>query len=296
LGPGSDSRGRRAVPGSEAPDTHRLKTGATVIPCIDVMGGKVVQLVKGEKKTLELESADEAVEMFRGFPLLHIIDLDAAKGTGHNRELIGEILGKVRARVGGGVRSVADAKALVEMGAEQVIVGTAAFSGRSWPPERDPPRRDSSPMDRGRLPALPEREGKESGNDIRSDFLRGLCAAIGRERVVVAIDVKNGRIAVKGWQATLDLAPADVLAELEPYCAGFQCTYVDREGMMEGTNLDFFLDLRKRTNSLLVAAGGISSMDEVRTLTDAGIEVALGMAVYMGKLSLTELAELAKPR
>ncbi|MFI5386359.1 MAG: HisA/HisF-related TIM barrel protein [Fimbriimonadales bacterium] len=227
-----------------------------VIPCIDVMGGKVVQLVQGKRMALEFESADEAVEMFRGFPLLHIIDLDAAMGRGHNRELIADLLGKVRARVGGGVRTVEDAQVLIALGAEQVIVGTAAFSPYG----------------------------------INARVLQALGQAIGLERIVVAIDVKGGRIAVKGWQDTLDLQPAEVLAELEPYCAGFLCTYVDREGLMQGTDLPFFLDLRTRTNHDLIAAGGITTLEEARTLVNAGIQVAIGMAVYTGRLSLDDLA------
>lgn len=230
----------------------------SVIPCIDVMGGKVVQLVRGEEKALELESPDEAIEMFRRFPLLHIIDLDAAKGVGDNRELVGYLLGKVRARVGGGVRTVDDATRLVALGATQVIVGTSAFTSTG----------------------------------VNSELLQSLAEAIDPSQVVIAIDVKGGRIAVRGWQETIDLSPADVLAQLEPYCAGFLCTYVDREGMMGGTDLSFFLDLKRKTSRNLIAAGGITTMDEVRVLTGAGIEVALGMAVYTGRLSLAELAGL----
>jgi phosphoribosylformimino-5-aminoimidazole carboxamide ribotide isomerase len=235
-----------------------MKSASRVIPCIDLMGGKVVQLVNGEKKALELESADEAVEMFRQFPLLHIIDLDAALGRGNNRDLIRDLLGKVRARVGGGIRSVEDAVALIELGADQVIVGTAAFTA----------------------------------DGIDAPFLQALNATIGTQRVVVAIDVKGGKVAVKGWQATQAYGPADVLAMLEPYCAGFLCTYVDREGMLQGTNLEFFLDLRSRTNRDLIAAGGVSTLEEVRTLVEADIQVALGMAVYTGKLSLEEIAAI----
>ncbi len=229
-----------------------------VIPCIDVMGGKVVQLVRGERKALELESADEAVAMFEGFPLLHIIDLDAAMGSGGNHALIADLLTRVRARVGGGIRTIDRARALIDLGAEQVIVGTAAFS----------------------------REG------VDTDFLARLIRAVGRERIVVAIDVKAGRIAVKGWQESIDLGPAEVMRTLESYCAGFLCTYVDREGMMQGTDVTFFMDLRSRTDMQLIAAGGITSLDEVRTLSSAGIQVALGMAVYTGRLSLDELKRI----
>lgn len=229
-----------------------------IIPCIDVMGGKVVQLVKGEKKAIELESADEAIAMFSAFPLLHVIDLDAALGKGDNHGLVGHLLGRVRARVGGGVRTVERAEALVELGAEQVIVGTSAF-----------------------LPT-----------GINEPFLESLVEAIGRDKIVVAIDVKGGRIAIKGWQQSLDLTPGAVTNSLAPFCAGFLCTYVDREGMLDGTDLPFFLDLRTRTKRTLIAAGGITTIGEVRTLVEASIEVALGMAVYTGKLDLAELAAM----
>jgi phosphoribosylformimino-5-aminoimidazole carboxamide ribotide isomerase len=231
-----------------------------VVPCIDVMGGKVVQLVQGERKSLELDSPDQAIVMFEGFPLLHVIDLDAAMGRGDNRELIRYLLERVRARVGGGVRSIEDAAALIALGASQVIVGTAAFTG----------------------------------GGVDGPFLQRLADTVGRDRVIVAIDVKGGRVAVKGWLDTLGFAPEDVLAELEPYCAGFLCTYVDREGMMQGTDLDLFLRLRDLTTRTLIAAGGITTMQEVRTLLEAGIEVALGMAVYTGRLSLDELRSLSR--
>ncbi|HWA83104.1 MAG TPA: HisA/HisF-related TIM barrel protein, partial [Fimbriimonadaceae bacterium] len=192
------------------------------------------------------------------FPLLHVIDLDAALGKGDNRELVRYLLSKARARVGGGVRSIGRAAELTELGAEQVIVGTSAF--------------------------LP--------NGINRPFLEPLAQEIGKEKVVVAIDVKGGRIAVKGWQQALDLKPEDVLRELEPYCAGFLCTYVDREGMMAGTNLPFFLNLRRQTDKTLIAAGGITTLAEVRTLVQANIQVALGMAVYTGRLNLSDLANM----
>jgi phosphoribosylformimino-5-aminoimidazole carboxamide ribotide isomerase len=235
-----------------------VKSHATVIPCIDVMGGKVVQLVGGQRKALELDSPDQAIELFKGFPLLHIIDLDAAMGQGDNRSLIGSLLGQVRARVGGGVRTVDDAKALIDLGAEQVIVGTAAFTA----------------------------------DGINKGFLQALCDAAGRETIIVAIDVKEGRIAVRGWQSTISLTPSDVIAALEPFCAGFLCTYVDREGKMEGTDLPFFLDLRARTGLNLIAAGGITTIEEVATLIRAEIQVALGMAVYTGRLDLDALRKL----
>jgi phosphoribosylformimino-5-aminoimidazole carboxamide ribotide isomerase len=229
-----------------------------IIPCIDVMGGKVVQLVRGEKKALELDSPDEALRMFEGFPLLHVIDLDAALGRGDNLALVAYLLSKVKARVGGGVRSVDRARDLVEAGAAQVIVGTSAFTP----------------------------------DGLNLPFLSQLVDSVGADQIIVAIDVKGGKLAVRGWQSTLELSPSDVVLELAPYCAGLLCTYVDGEGMMEGTDLPFFLSLRERVQGDLIAAGGISSISEVRALVDAGIQVAIGMAAYTGRLSLEKLGAL----
>jgi phosphoribosylformimino-5-aminoimidazole carboxamide ribotide isomerase len=231
---------------------------ARVIPCIDVMGGKVVQLVKGERKAIELASEDEALDLFKGFPLLHIIDLDAAKGEGDNHSLIQRMLPGVAARVGGGVRSLERAKELLDVGAHQVIIGSAAFAGE----------------------------------EVNHDLLREIGATIGPDKVVVAIDCKGGAVAISGWREVVPVTPAAAIKELEPYCSGFLCTYVDKEGMLEGTDLDLFLSLRKLTKRGLTAAGGISTMHEVQTLLQAGIDVALGMAIYTGRLDLEELRAL----
>lgn len=220
------------------------------------MQGRVVQLVQGETKALELESLDRAVELFREFPLIHIIDLDAAKGTGSNREVVAALLRRVRARVGGGVRTPDRAREALEQGASQVIVGSAAFG--------------------------------EAG--IQTDFLESLNRVVDPARVILAVDVKQGRIAIQGWRQNIDLSPQEAIPLLDAYCGGFLCTCVDREGLLAGTDLDLFLDLRRRTRGTLIAAGGITTMEEVVTLTRAGIEVALGMAVYTGNLDLGELA------
>ena len=161
-------------------------------------------------------------------------------------------------RAGGGVRSVERAQALVEQGARKVIVGTAAF---------------------------------ESGG-IDAPFLAGLRAAIGRDRIVIALDSKEGRIVVKGWRESTELAAEDVLGALEPYCSGFLCTYVDKEGMMQGTDLDWFRRLRAATPLEVTAAGGVTTMDEVRALLAMDVNVAVGMAMYTGRLSVEELAAL----
>jgi phosphoribosylformimino-5-aminoimidazole carboxamide ribotide isomerase len=227
-----------------------------IIPCIDLMDGKVVQLVQGREKALEGDSPEEMLRKFAAFPEIQVIDLDAAMGRGSNGELVRLLASKARTRVGGGVRSVERARELIEQGAHRVIVGTAAFRAAG----------------------------------ANHEFLSGLCDAVGRDRLVIAVDSKAGRIVVRGWQESTGLTAEEVLRELEPYCSGFLCTYVDKEGMMQGTDLPWFRRLRAATSLELTAAGGITTMDDVRALQSMNVHAALGMAIYTGKLSLAELA------
>jgi phosphoribosylformimino-5-aminoimidazole carboxamide ribotide isomerase len=229
-----------------------------ILPCIDLMDGKVVQLVQGREKALEGGSPDEMLRKFSAFPQIQVIDLDAAMGRGSNDAIVRMLASKAVARVGGGVRTVERAQALIGQGAHRVIVGTSAFT--------------------------------KSG--INQPFLAALRDAVGRERLIIAVDSKNGRIVVKGWREATQFTAEDVLRSLEPYCSGFLCTYVDKEGMLEGTDLDWFRRLRAATTLELTAGGGITTMDEVRTLLAMDIHVALGMAIYTGRLRLEELASL----
>jgi phosphoribosylformimino-5-aminoimidazole carboxamide ribotide isomerase len=229
-----------------------------IFPCIDLMDGKVVQLVQGREKALEAASPDEMLRTFALFPQIQVIDLDAAMGRGSNDAIVRMLASKAVTRVGGGVRTLGRAQALIEQGAHRVIVGTSAFT--------------------------------KTG--IHEPFLAALGAAVGRERLIVAVDSKNGHIVVKGWQEATQFTAEEMLGSLEPYCSGFLCTYVDKEGMLEGTDLDWFRRLRAATTLELTAAGGITTMDEVRALLAMDIHVALGMAIYTGRLRLAELAAL----
>ena len=230
-----------------------------IFPCIDLMDGKVVQLVQGREKALEADSPLEMLRRFAAFPEIQVIDLNAAMGTGSNDELVRLLAAQARTRVGGGVRTVDRARALVDQGAYKVIVGTAAFAA----------------------------------DGIDAAFLGDLAAAIGKERVIVALDSKQDRIVVKGWREATRFRAEEVLAALEPYCAGFLCTYVDKEGMLQGTDLDWFRRLRAATPLEITAAGGITTLDEVRTLLAMGVHAALGMAIYTGRIKLEDLAELS---
>jgi phosphoribosylformimino-5-aminoimidazole carboxamide ribotide isomerase len=227
-----------------------------ILPCIDLMDGKVVQLVQGREKALEADSPEEMLRRFAAFPEIQVIDLDAAMGRGSNDELVRMLASKAAIRAGGGVRTVERAQALVAQGARKVIVGTAAFTQ----------------------------------NGVNEDFLTSIRDAIGRERLLVALDSKGGHIVVKGWRESTNLTAEEVLSRLEGFCSGFLCTYVDKEGMMQGTDLDWFRRLRDATTLELTAAGGITTLEEVRALAAMGVHAALGMAIYTGRLHLEDLA------
>ncbi len=233
-----------------------------IIPCIDLMDGKVVQLVQGREKALEGGSPDEMLARFAAFPVIQVIDLDAAIGRGSNDAIVAYLAARAVTRVGGGVRTVERAQALVECGARKVIVGTSAFGP----------------------------------DGVNTEFLKAVRGAIGRDRVIVALDSKDGRIVVKGWRESTTFTAEQVLHLLEPYCSGFLCTYVDKEGMLQGTDLGWFRRLRAATALEITAAGGITTLEEVRELLRLDIHAALGMAIYTGRLNLDELAQLGSQR
>lgn len=223
-----------------------------IIPCIDLQDGRAVQLVHGRKRRLAVDDVFGLLERFREYPLLHVIDLDAAMGKGSNARLVGALCRKapMRVRVGGGIRTAARAKRILDAGAEKIIVGSAAF-----------------------------RDGK-----VDSAFLSRMASRVGRKHIVVAVDTDGGRILVRGWQDKLRLRPEEVFAELRKYASEFLCTYVDAEGTMRGTNLKWFRSLRAATDLPITAAGGIRSHREVRALERIGMNSAVGMAMYLNKL------------
>ena len=229
-----------------------------IIPCIDLMDGKVVQLVQGREKALEGDSPEAMLARFAAFPEIQVIDLDAALGRGGNQDIVAFLAARCRARVGGGVRTPERARQLVECGAHRVIVGTSAFT----------------------------RTG------VNHALLEAIAAAVTPERVVVALDSKGGRIAVQGWTESVELAAEQALAQLTPYCSGFLCTYVDKEGMLQGTDLDWFRRLRAATPLEITAAGGITTYEDVAALQAINVHAALGMAIYTGRLDLARLAAM----
>ena len=231
-----------------------------IIPCIDLRGGKVVQLVQGRDQAREGPPPLEMLARFAAFAEIQVIDLDATLGTGSNDAIVELLASRARVRVGGGVRTVARAARLVAQGAHRVIVGTAAFDA----------------------------------GGVDAAFLRELARAVGRERVIIALDSRGGRIVVRGWREATALTAEAVLGQLEPYCAGFLCTYVDREGMLQGTDLAWFRRLRAATSHEITAAGGITTLEEIAELARLGVHAALGMAIYAGRLDLATLARLGR--
>lgn len=224
-----------------------------IIPCIDLQDGKAVQLVRGRRRALAVDDVLGLLDHFRHYPILHVIDLDAAMRKGSNARWIKSICrgAKMKVRVGGGIRTVAHAAKIISWGAEEIIVGSAAF-----------------------------KSGK-----INRRFLAALAQRIGRKHIVIALDTDRGQIVVRGWRERLKLRPTDVIPQLEPFCSSFLSTFVDNEGTMKGTDLAWFRALRRSTSLPITAAGGIRSMREVRALEKAGMDAAVGMAIYTGTLA-----------
>jgi phosphoribosylformimino-5-aminoimidazole carboxamide ribotide isomerase len=224
-----------------------------IIPCIDLQNGRAVQLVRGRKRALAIDDVLGLLEKFRDYPILHVIDLDAAMRTGANSRLIKKLCGSanMKIRVGGGIRTIAQAEQILSWGAEKVIVGSAAFKD----------------------------------GDVNRKFLSALKRRIGQKRVIVARDTEGGCIVIRGWREKLKLRPQEIMPSLEPFCSEFLSTFVDNEGTMKGTDLSWFRKLSKTTRLPITAAGGIRSMREVKLLEKAGMNAAIGMAIYTGKLA-----------
>jgi phosphoribosylformimino-5-aminoimidazole carboxamide ribotide isomerase len=230
-----------------------------LIPSIDLKGGKVVQLVQGERLAIESDDLDGWIERFAKFPRIQLIDLDAAMGLGTNDALVRRVAARLRCRVGGGVRSVGRAQDLLEAGAQSVIVGSAYFDIR---------------------------RSAEEGGVIKYDFARALADAVGIQRIVAAVDSRNGRVVIHGWKTALPVTPAQAVKALEPYCGEFLYTHVDKEGLMQGTDLDAIKAVAQATGNKVTAAGGITTHEEIDALDKLGIDAVVGMAIYTGSLAL----------
>ena len=223
-----------------------------LIPSIDLQDGHVVQLVQGEKLAIECADPEPWIEKFSHFPRVQLIDLDAARGRGDNSPMLTSICHRLPCRVGGGIRSVERASAVLAAGAHAVIVSSSLF-----------------------------REGI-----VDLGFARSLAEAVGADRIIAAVDSKGGRVAIHGWKTILPITAVEAVRALEPYCTEFLYTHVDTEGLMQGTDMEAIRAVRDATNRRLTAAGGITTWEEIDRLHSEGVDAVVGMAIYTGQLPL----------
>ena len=223
-----------------------------LIPSIDLKGGQVVQLIQGERPAIATDDLDLWINRFRGFPRVQLIDLDAAMGTGTNDKLLRRVASVLPCRVGGGIRTIDRACEVLEYGAEAVIIGSSLFL-----------------------------EGKPN-----IDFANTLASTIGKRRIIAAVDSKGGRVVIKGWTEATSLTAVDAVQALEPFCGEFLYTHVDKEGLMEGTDLDAIMAVKQATSRRVTAAGGITTQIEIDRLNEEGIDAVVGMAIYTGRLDI----------
>ena len=224
-----------------------------LIPSIDLMGGRIVQLVRGEKLKLAFDDFEYWIERFSSYPLVQLIDLDAAMRQGDNAALIEKVAQRLPCQVGGGIRTVEQAQKLLAMGARRVIFGSVLFGSSQTP--------------------------------VAVETARQIAESIGTEQFVASIDTKDGKIAVRGWKEQVNLTPADAIRALEPFCGAFLYTHVDTEGTMQGFPIPIAQQLRTLTARHLIVAGGIREQAEIDALHALGVDAVSGMAVYSGALA-----------
>jgi phosphoribosylformimino-5-aminoimidazole carboxamide ribotide isomerase len=224
------------------------------------MQGRIVQLVHGETLKLAFDDFEYWIERFASYPLVQLIDLDAAMRQGDNRELVAQLCKRLPCQVGGGLKTADDAKALLDAGAKRVIFGSSLFGAQT----EDEPRR------RHKL--------------IHLEFAESLKKQVGEDALCFSVDTKAGRVAVRGWKDSVDLTPEEAVTWLEDCCSAFLYTHVDTEGTMQGFPQDIAAILRACTAKQLIVAGGIKEQSEIDALDAMGVDCVAGMAVYSGIL------------
>ena len=227
-----------------------------LIPSIDLMGGRIVQLVQGEKLHLAFDDFEYWIERFSKYPLIQLIDLDAAMRQGNNTALVEQICRRLPCQVGGGIGTVERARDVLNAGARRVIVGSSLF-----------------------------KEEQGTGG-VNTAFAQELSTQIGAERLVAGIDARNGQIAIKGWKAQVALTPEQAIPALEPYAGAYLYTHIDGEGLMQGFPIAIAERLRALTQRRLIVAGGIRSQEEIDALAAIGVDCVAGMAVYTNLLAI----------
>lgn len=223
-----------------------------LIPSIDLQGGRIVQLVQGERLAIETTDFDGWIARFSRFPKVQLIDLDAAKREGDNSVLVAEICSKLPCRVGGGIRTVQRGAAVLAAGARKVIYGSSLFAN----------------------------------GVVNVDFAAQLAAAIPPDRLIAAVDARGGRVAIDGWRTQLDVTPVEAVRQLEPYFSEFLFTDADVEGLMQGPNRAAIQAVRNATARDVTAAGGVTTEDDVSWLDSIGVDAVAGMAIYTGRLKI----------
>lgn len=226
-----------------------------LIPSIDLLGGRIVQLVRGEKLKLAFDDFEYWIERFSSYPLVQLIDLDAALRQGDNATLIEQIAGRLPCQVGGGIATIGRARRLLDAGANRVIFGSALFSSAN------------------------------GLGIVNTTLAEQIQAAIGREQFVASIDTKRGQVAVKGWKEEAGLTPQEAIAALNPFCTAFLYTHVDTEGTMQGFPQEVARQLRGLTDRQLIVAGGIREQSEIDALHEMRVDAVAGMAIYTGALA-----------
>lgn len=247
-----------------------------LIPSIDLMGGKIVQLVQGEKLKLSFDDFDYWIERFSKYPLVQLIDLDAAMRQGDNRELITMICRRLPCQVGGGIRSADDGKRLIDAGAKRVIYGSSLFG--------EEPAANVNALEFAdgaqEFALITPRKHKL----IRLEFAADLKKQLGEDALCFSVDTKDGRVAVRGWKDSVDLTPEEAITWLEDFCGAFLYTHVDTEGTMQGFPMHVAATLRSTTTKQLIVAGGIKERKEIDELDAMGVDAVAGMAVYSGAI------------
>jgi phosphoribosylformimino-5-aminoimidazole carboxamide ribotide isomerase len=237
-----------------------------LIPSIDLQNGRIVQLVQGEKLAIATDDLDTWIARFKRFSKVQLIDLDAAMARGHNDALVRRIAAELPCRVGGGVRTVARAEDLLAAGAEAVIAGSGLFRGPGqW---------------------TPAEAAADPTTVINHDFAAALAATVGPQHVIAAVDARNGRVVIHGWKTALPISPVLAVGALEACCDEFLYTHVDKEGLMQGTDLEAIRAVRSATTKRVTAAGGITTREEIDALHAMGVDAVVGMAIYTGNLAI----------
>jgi phosphoribosylformimino-5-aminoimidazole carboxamide ribotide isomerase len=225
-----------------------------LIPSVDLMGGKIVQLVQGKKKALEFDNFEDWIARFSSYPLVQLIDLDAAMGRGTNASLVEFFSQRLPCQVGGGIRSLGVARRILDAGARRVIFGSSLIQNAA----------------------------------IDVSFAQQIATEFGEGKLVFAIDARGGKVAIRGWREITNISPTEMARSLDPYCCAFLYTHIDTEGLMTGLPLEPIRELQQATNRRLIAAGGISTQEEIEQLHSMGVDAVVGMALYLGRLKLPD--------